>query len=68
VEGRNRFKGGECLEIIGPTMRQAEFVFAEALNEQGEPVSTVQPNAIVSMALPSGTQSGDMLRRWRRDE
>jgi putative protease len=68
VEGRNRFKSGECLEIIGPTMRQAEFVFAEALNEQGEPVSTVQPNAIVSMALPSGTQSGDMLRRWRRDE
>ncbi len=68
VEGRNRFKGGESLEIIGPSMHQAEFIFAEALNEQGEPVSTVQPNAIVRMALPSGTQSGDMLRRWRSDE
>ncbi len=68
VEGRNRFKGGEYLEIIGPAMRQAEFVFDEALNEQGEFVSTVQPNAIVSMALPAGTQAGDMLRRWRSDE
>jgi putative protease len=68
VEGRNRFKGGESLEIIGPAMRQAEFVFTEALNEQGETVSTVQPNAVVRMALPSGVQPGDMLRRWRTRE
>ncbi|MDT8444070.1 MAG: U32 family peptidase C-terminal domain-containing protein [Desulfuromonadales bacterium] len=68
VEGRNRFKKGDSLEIIGPTMHQAEFVFAEAFNEQGEPVPTVQPNAIVRMALPSGTQPGDMLRRWHSDE
>ena len=68
VEGRNRFKGGESLEIIGPAMRQAEFVFSEAFNEQGETVSTVQPNAVVRMALPSGAQPGDMLRRWRERE
>ncbi|MGK2907584.1 MAG: peptidase U32 family protein [Desulfuromonadales bacterium] len=65
VEGRNRFKCGEGLEIIGPAMRQEEFVFTEAFNEQGEPVSTVQPNAVVRMALPSWAQPGDMLRRWR---
>jgi putative protease len=65
VEGRNRFKSGECLEIIGPDMRQEEFTFAEALSEKGELVSTVQPNAVVRMLLPAGTQVGDMLRRWR---
>ena len=65
VEGRNRFVSGECLEIIGPDMRQEAFTFFEALSEKGELVSTVQPNAVVRMALPAGTQVGDMLRRWR---
>lgn len=64
VQGRNRFIAGERLEIIGPGMRQAEFVFSEAYNEQGERLATVQPNALVRMALPEGTQAGDMLRRW----
>ncbi len=68
VGGRNRFKSGECLEIIGPAMRQAEFVFGEALNERGEVIATVQPNAVVRMSLPAGTLPGDMLRRWRNDE
>jgi putative protease len=68
VEGRNRFKGGECLEIIGPAMRQAEFVFTEAVNQQGETISTVQPNAVVHMALPAETRPGDLLRRWRDDK
>ncbi len=68
VEGRNRFKGGECLEIIGPAMRQGEFVFGEAVNEKGEAITTVQPNAVVRMTLPAGTQPGDMLRRWRSDK
>ncbi|MCK4508388.1 MAG: U32 family peptidase C-terminal domain-containing protein [Desulfuromonadales bacterium] len=65
VGGRNRFKGGERLEIIGPGMRQGEFVFGEAVNAKGEVIATVQPNAVVRMALPAGTQPGDMLRRWR---
>jgi putative protease len=68
VEGRNRFKGGECLEIIGPAMRQGEFVFGEAVNGKGEAITTVQPNAVVRMTLPAGTQPGDMLRRWRSDK
>lgn len=65
VEGRNRFRSGEHLELIGPAMRQREFVFDTALDDQGEPVSTVQPNAVVQMILPDGAQPGDMLRRWR---
>jgi putative protease len=68
VEGRNRFLAGECLEIIGPAMRHAEFVFAEAVNEQGETTATVQPNALVRMALPPGSQPGDFLRRWQMDK
>ena len=68
VEGRNRFKGGECLEIIGPAMRQSELIFTEAVNQQGETISTVQPNAVVRMALPAGTRPGDLLRRWRDDK
>jgi putative protease len=65
VAGRNRFKAGERLEIIGPAMRQAEFVCGEALSEQGEVIATVQPNALVHMALPAGAGPGDLLRRWR---
>ena len=56
VAGRNRFRGGEGLEIIGPGMRQAEFVFVEAVNDQGEVITTVQPNALVRMPLPDGSQ------------
>lgn len=65
VEGRNRFQTGDCIELIGPQMHQSELVFTEAVNEAGETVTTVQPNALVRMALPEGTSSGDFLRRWR---
>jgi putative protease len=68
VEGRNRFRSGDCLEIIGPEMRQAEFVFSEAVDEKGETTATVQPNALVRMVLPSGAQPGDFLRRWQEDK
>jgi putative protease len=68
VEGRNRFQGGDVLEIIGPAMRQAEFAFAEARSEQGVPLATVQPNALVCMTLPVGAQPGDFLRRWKIGE
>ena len=65
VAGRNRFKTGESLEIIGPAMRHAEFICGEAVSEQGEALTTVQPNALVFMALPAGASPGDLLRRWR---
>jgi len=68
VAGRNRFRSGERLEIIGPAMRQAEFDFEKAVNDHGDVVTTVQPNALVRMPLPAGARPGDLLRRWRNDE
>jgi putative protease len=64
VEGRNRFRRGDCLEVIGPGLRCNGFVFRTALNAQGEPLDTVQPNALVSVSLPQGSCPGDLLRRW----
>ena len=64
VEGRNRIRSGDRLEIIGPGMRQAEMVFTGAFDSHGGKVETVQPNAMVHMPLPEGTQPGDLLRRW----
>jgi putative protease len=68
IEGRNRFRAGEKLEIIGPAMRQAEFVFETADSAQGEMLTTVQPNALVRMPLPAGACPGDLLRRWKSDD
>jgi len=65
VEGRNRFQAGDRLELIGPAMKQHEFVFQNAISQNGEELPTVQPNALVKMVLPAGAQPGDLLRRWR---
>ena len=65
VEGRNRIRNGDSLEIIGPAMRRSELVFAGAFDAQGGKIETVQPNAMVHMRLPDGTRAGDLLRRWR---
>jgi putative protease len=63
IGGRNRFFPGETLELIGPAMRQATFRVGEVQGEDGRPLSVVQPNSRVVMALPAGTQPGDLLRR-----
>jgi hypothetical protein len=65
VEGRNRIQTGDCLEIIGPAMRQAELVFTGAFDIHGGKVETVQPNALVHMALPDAVRPGDLVRRWQ---
>lgn len=65
VEGRNRFLVGEQLELIGPAMRQAPLTIAAATSEAGEPLTTIQPNARVRLALPPGSRAGDLLRRWK---
>jgi len=64
VEGRNRIRSGDSLEIIGPGLRQAEMVFTGAFAIHGGKVETVQPNAMVHMSLPEETRPGDLLRRW----
>lgn len=68
IEGRNRFQSGERLEVIGPDMRQVEFVVETAVSELGEKITTVQPNALVRLPLPAGVCPGDLLRRWRSDD
>jgi putative protease len=65
VEGRNRIQTGDSLEVIGPGMRQAELVFTGAFDVQGGNVETVQPNALVHMALPNAVRPGDLVRRWQ---
>lgn len=65
VEGRNRFAVDEELELIGPGMRLASFRLEGARNEEGEPISVIQPNARVRLDLPLGTQAGDLLRKKR---
>jgi putative protease len=65
VAGRNRFAVGEQVELIGPGMRQANFLLEGARSEEGEPLAVIQPNARVRLDLPTGTRSGDLLRKER---
>ena len=62
VEGRNRFKCGDTIEVIGPNMRQTEMVLEDARTQTYEPCPVIQPNAKVWLHLPAGSQVGDMLR------
>ena len=63
VEGRNRFFPGECLELIGPGMRQAGFSVEEVKSEDGVSLPAAQPNAGIVLRLPAGARPGDLLRR-----
>jgi len=65
VAGRNRFAVGEELELIGPRMRQSRFCLETAWNEDGEPLTVIQPNARVRLDLPPGAKAGDLLRKER---
>jgi len=62
VEGRNRFRCGDTIEVIGPDMRQTEVVVEDARTPTGEPCPVIQPNARVWLHLPAGSQVGDLLR------
>lgn len=63
IGARNRFFSGERLEILGPQMRQEQFIVNDVINSNGEAVTTIQPNAKVHMPLPKGAAPGDLLRR-----
>ncbi|WP_305043508.1 peptidase U32 family protein [Geoalkalibacter sp.] len=63
VQGRNRFLPGETLEIIGPAMRTAAFCVNEIRSLEGDSLPAGQPNRLVRLTLPEGTQAGDLLRR-----
>lgn len=63
VTTRNPFRHGEALELLGPAMRDATFQVSDIVTEDGLPLSRVNPNARVTLPLPSGAQTGDLLRR-----
>jgi putative protease len=63
VQARNRFFSGEVLELIGPEMRQAQFVAGGLVGENGRQLEVAQPNSQMEMDLPCGAQPGDLLRR-----
>lgn len=67
VGARNRFFSGEVLELIGPQLRQSQFVVTNAFNGQNEAVTTIQPNARVRIPLPQGAAPGDLLRRNKEE-
>lgn len=63
IEGRNRFKVGDEIELIGPKMCQHRFVVAPCEDEAGQPVATIQPNARVWLPFEGAVGVGDLLRR-----
>lgn len=67
VGARNRFFSGEVLELIGPKLRQSQFVVSDASNGNHETITTIQPNARVRLPLPPGAAPGDLLRRNKEE-
>ncbi len=63
VEGRNRFFPGEQIELIGPKMQSEMLTIGTPVNEAGETLAVIQPNARVRLTLPAWARGGDMLRR-----
>ena len=63
VQGRNRFLQGDVLELIGPQMRTTAFGVGEIRSLEGARLNAGQPNRLVRLNLPAGTQAGDLLRR-----
>ncbi|GAB4172819.1 MAG: U32 family peptidase [Geothermobacteraceae bacterium] len=63
VEGRNRFRLGERLELIGPGMRTESFTVEELTRPDGTALEAAHANYRVRLPLPTGARSGDLLRR-----
>jgi len=67
IGARNRFFSGEVLELLGPQLRQEQFVVSAVSNGDNATVTTIQPNARVCMPLPPGAAPGDLLRRNKEE-
>jgi putative protease len=65
VEGRNRFRPGDQVELIGPQMRQQQFTVKEILSLDGNVLPAGQPNAQLRLQLPAWAEAGDLLRLKR---
>ncbi len=64
VEGRNRFRAGDELELIGPQMKRSPVRVSGLRGLDGVAASVAQPNAKVRLdQLPAWAETGDLLRR-----
>jgi putative protease len=65
VAGKNRFRVGDEVELIGPQMRQARFTVDEIADFEGNILPAGQPNSQLRMKLPDWAEAGDLLRLKR---
>jgi len=63
---RNRFQTGDQLSLMGPAMKNADFLASDLqqLSQQGETVAVevVHPNMRILMPVPVGTTPDDLIR------
>lgn len=63
---RNRFQAGDQLSLMGPAMKNAEFLASDLQqrDQQGQvtSVTTVHPNMRILMPVPVGTEPDDLIR------
>jgi len=68
VAGKNRFRVGDEVELIGPQMRQAKFKVDEIWDFEGNLLPAGQPNSRLRMKLPDWAEAGDLLRLERAEK
>ncbi len=68
VAGKNRFRIGDEVELIGPQMRQHKFRVDEIFDFAGNPLPAGQPNSRLRMKLPDWAEAGDLLRLKRAEK
>ncbi|MCE1227039.1 MAG: U32 family peptidase [Geobacteraceae bacterium] len=63
---RNRFQTGDQLSLMGPAMKNADFMATnlQQLDQQGTllPVDVVHPNMRILMPVPASTAAEDLIR------
>lgn len=63
---RNRFQAGDQLSLMGPAMKNADFLASDLqqLDQQGQmtSVTIVHPNMRILMPVPVGTAPDDLIR------
>jgi U32 family peptidase len=66
VAVRNRFQADDQLSLMGPAMKNADFLASDLqqLDQQGAatPVEIVHPNMRILMPVPAGTAPDDLIR------
>ena len=68
VAGKNRFRIGDEVELIGPQMRQHKFRVDEIYDFAGNMLPAGQPNSQLRIKLPDWAEAGDLLRLERAEK